>query len=337
MKVGILLFEQFYGKENIGSSRIRGRWLAKHWEDAEVFKMGQEYDAIIFQKVYWIEYARLIRKQESKCDCVPYETDGPEWNHQDNCNSVKPKKRKVLILDICDADWMHWGHRVKQMIDLCDAVTTSSVELAKFIVTLTDKPVWCIPDRLAFEELRGGPKKHVGDTATVAWFGYSENFPMLDAAINGLIREGIKKLIVIASRKTPYTLPPFAQSKTVQKKDEDGKMRTETVPAKIELVNYPWTLESVNDDLLRADVVINPQSKFARWKYKSNNKTITAWALGLPVAHTIDELHELMTAEVRNAEATKRLAEVHEKYDIAQSVVEYKNLIQSILDSRKIN
>jgi len=29
--------------------------------------------------------------------------------------------------------------------------------------------------------------------------------------------------------------------------------------------------------MIKADIVINPQSKTGKWKYKSNNKTITAF------------------------------------------------------------
>ena len=116
MKIGILTFEQFHGKMDIGISRIRGHWLAKYWDEAEVWKMGQKYDIMIYQKVYWIEHAKQF-------------------------NGIK-------ILDLCDPDWKEWSSRIKQMIDLCDAVTTSTYEIAKYIIKLTDKPVWYIPDRL---------------------------------------------------------------------------------------------------------------------------------------------------------------------------------------------
>ncbi|HEX5429873.1 MAG TPA: hypothetical protein VFX17_02205 [Patescibacteria group bacterium] len=290
-KVGILTFESFYGKQNIGSSRIRGHWLAKYWDEAEIFKMGRQYDVIIFQKVYWIEYAKKIRE-----------------HYPDT----------IMILDLCDADFLHWGYRIVQMIGYCDAVTTSTLELAKFIINLTDKPVWCIADRLDLESFDALPAKtHAGngDAKIAAWFGYSENFPMLDGAIMSLIKLGFKELIVIASRKQPYQLPATAQGK-------------------IQLTNYPWSPETVNADLQRADIVLNPQSKTGRFKYKSNNKTITAWALGLPVAADVDDLKALIPEEARINEAIKRMAEVHEIYDVKQSVEEFKNLIAQIQKTR---
>lgn len=312
MKIGILLFEQFYKKTHIGSSRIRGHWLAKHWPEAEIFKMGQHYDVLIFQKVYWIEYAEMVRKQEKETG-----------------------RHKIMILDICDADFLQWGHRVKQMVDLCDAVTTSTPALAEFMGKLTKKPVWCIPDRLDLDSFNIQPKVHEGPAKTVAWFGYSENFPMLDSAINSLIKAGIENLVVIASARSPYMLPPAMGSQIVPRRQPDGSVINQATHAKINLVNYPWTVDTVNRDLLTADLVINPQAPKGRFKFKSNNKTITAWALGLPVAHNEEELKALLTADARTNEARKRLKEVGENYDIRQSVESYKKLIAEIEDSLK--
>lgn len=214
---------------------------------------------------------------------------------------------------MCDADFLHWGYRIKQMIDLCDAVTTSTVELAKYITCLTDKPVWCIPDRLDMDLYKDiEPKKHTGPTTKIGWFGYSENFPMLDAAVPSIIKAGIEELIVIADRKTPY------------------KFKSGINKDAIQLTNLPWTAETVHGDLQKCDVIINPKGTKGRWKYKSSNKTITAWALGLPAAHNELELQKLMTADERQAEADLRLAEVKADYNILKSVAEFTELIKTL-------
>lgn len=284
MKVGILLFEQFHGKENIGSSRIRGRWLAKYWPEAEVSKHGGKYDVMIYQKVYWIEHAKAFEG--------------------------------IKILDLCDPDWLHWGHRVKQMIDLCDAVTTSTIELAKFIVNLTDKPVWYIPDRLDPEMFNKPQKVHTGDAKKVVWYGYSENFPMLTPAIPSLIQHGMEELIVIASSRHPFKIP----------KQHEGK---------IQLLNLPWTKETADSDIQKADIVINPRSGAGRWKYKSNNKTINAWALGMPVAHNDVELLQFIPAEAREKEAKEKLELVKKEFDVRQSVAEYQKLIEELYANKQ--
>ena len=60
-KIGILTFEQFQGRQNIGSSRIRVKWPLKYWENAEEFVMGQKYDVVIYQKAYWLAYEEIWR------------------------------------------------------------------------------------------------------------------------------------------------------------------------------------------------------------------------------------------------------------------------------------
>ena len=62
MKKGaILTFEQFHGRKNLGSSRIRGHWLIDNWDEVELFKQGKKYDFVIYQKAYFIEHAKIFK------------------------------------------------------------------------------------------------------------------------------------------------------------------------------------------------------------------------------------------------------------------------------------
>jgi len=294
MKIGILTFEDFHGRKNIGSSRIRGKWLAENWGGyCEIAKIGKKYDVLIYQKVYWIEYAELIKKQNPDC---------------------------IQILDICDADFLHWGYRIREMIDLMDGVSTSTPKLSEYFVKLYEpgeKQIWCIPDRMNLSEFGDKKKNHSGPTKIVGWFGYSENFSMLNSTVNSLIKLGIRELIVIANKGNPYFLPPGINEN------------------RILLTNFPWTSNSVNGDLLKCDVILNPQLNSGKWGYKSNNKTLTAWALGLPVAHNKGELINLMTEKQRKEEAGKRYKEIRELWNIKQSVKEWKEFINVLCRKRK--
>lgn len=286
-KIGILTFEQFQGRQNIGSTRIRVTWPLEYWEEAEQHKMGGKYDVMIYQKAYWLEHMKRFEG--------------------------------IKIIDMCDPDFFHWGYRIKECIDNCDAVTTSTIELAKYISKLTDKPVWCIPDRLNLPVFDGLKKDHTGKgkAKTAVWYGYSENFPMLDSAIDSLIKCGVEDLIVIASKRGLYTLPAGAT----------GKLR---------VTNLPWSQETYNTDILRGDLVINPQSKRGRFKYKSNNKTINAWAMGMPVAHTPEELMVFMDEDARVAEGERRYKQVREEYDVKKTVDEYRELINLCEELRHV-
>ena len=278
MKIGFLTFEQYHGKKDIGSSRIRCDWLIKYWKEmngigeAERFKFGRKYDVVIFQKAYFTKYAEAFKG--------------------------------IKILDICDADWLDWSYNIKEMIDLCDAVTCSTPEIAFFISQLTDKPIVVIPDRVDFGTLPE-PKVHEGQTLVLGWFGYSDNFSVLESAIPALVKR--KLSLIVVSDKSFVT-------------SQKG----------IEIQNFPWNPATWVGDIMRADVIINPKSKIGRFKYKSDNKTIQAQALGLPVAHDDKELDALMTAEARNEEAKKKYDYVKSERDVKQSVGELTELIKDI-------
>ena len=89
--IGWVLFGNFHQKKDIGSSRIRGKWVIEHM-DAEEFVQGKKYDTIIFQKTYWKEMARVFKG--------------------------------VKILDICDPDWLDGAEIINFCKDI-DAVTVA--------------------------------------------------------------------------------------------------------------------------------------------------------------------------------------------------------------------
>lgn len=285
MKHAFLTMEQFFGKKDIGSSRIRARWIYELWDkvgpdigSAEEFKIGGKYDTIVFQKVYWPEYAE--------------------------------KFEGVKILDLCDADWLEWGHRIVQTLEVCDAVTCSTQAIADHMKTLTDKPVFIVPDRERLDLIEGKFKQHEGDAKWVVWYGYNHNIDALDSAFPIINDLGLN-LIVISNK--PYHPP---------------------ANSKIEVKNLPWSLANVDNDLLKADIVLNPRLGTGNWKFKSNNKTIHAWALGLPVAHNDKELRSFIPAEARIEEATRRRAEIEREYNTEQSVAQLKDIIQQLHDAK---
>ena len=102
MKVGFITMEKFENRQlnSVGSSRIRARWVYKYWKEAEEWKTGHKYDAVVFQKVYWRDYMK--------------------------------KFKGIKIFDICDPDWLD-NRPVMEAIGLCDAVATSSPNLRDYI------------------------------------------------------------------------------------------------------------------------------------------------------------------------------------------------------------
>lgn len=274
MEVGIIDFGYVHGKKNIGSVRIRVEWLIKYWPEAEKYKLGKKYDALIFQKAYLTEVAETF--------------DG------------------VKILDVCDPDFYDMASFVK-MISKVDAVTCSSPKLTELISKWTDKPVIHIPDRIDFESLPKKIKKHEGEAKKVVWFGYGHNSHTLKQVIPYLKQYNLE-MIIISDTPVDFSDQEFNEKVTW----------------------YKHTPETWNDHILEGDIVLFPPSLKYKDVYKSNNKTVHSWALGMPVATTLEELNLFLDPNERNKEQEKRLKEVTEQYDVKLSVKQYQELIDDI-------
>jgi hypothetical protein len=160
--IGFFLFETIHNKTDVGSSRIRGKWLIKYWEEAEEVIYGKKYDVIVYQKAYLLEHAK-------------------------NFKGIK-------ILDMCDPDWID-NSSIREMIDYCDVVTVPTKIFADFIKQITDKPVVIIPDRQDLEYFKG-QKVHKGKAKEVVWHGYSHNSYVLKQALPALIRLNLNISII---------------------------------------------------------------------------------------------------------------------------------------------
>lgn len=274
--VGFLLFEDWHNRKEVGSSRLRGHWLMKHWEEAEIFQNGAFYDTVIFQKAYWLDYVRAFKG--------------------------------IKILDICDPDWLD-SMPIKEVIDNCDAVTVSSEGLKHAIEQFTDKPVVFIPDRqdLSFHTKK---KEHKGKAKKVIWFGYSHNAKLLDPTLLSLKKLGLE-LTVLSDARPPYN----GATRNIKYQYEDKN----------------WSFDDV---ILEHDIVLLPPDIRPRGKYKSTNKTLTAWTLGMPVATNKEDLIRFMEEAERVKEGELRYNEVREKWNIEKSVQEYKDLIAQIKNGK---
>lgn len=278
MKTGFVTMEYFENRKrgSVGSSRIRGQWVIDA-SDGEIqsYKCGEKYDALIFQKAYWQEMVKEF-------------------------NGIK-------IFDICDPDWLD-NRPVIEMIRYCDGVVTSTEKLAEQIrkFDIGGKNVICIPDRLDFKWSEPVKQFHQGRATNAVWFGYQNNAHVLDSAIDGLAKRGIR-LTVIADRAY-HTCDSFVL----------------------------YDADTVNSEIVKHDLVILPKGGNAdyRFQFKSNNKTIQSWALGMPVATNGEELDRFLSADERNKERELRLREVHEKWDVKVSADEYKKFIQLLIKQK---
>jgi len=210
MKIGIITMEQADNRpiNSVGSSRIRGRWLWKYWDEAEEYMIGEKYDGIIFQKVYWKE---MLEQFEG-----------------------------IKILDICDPDYLE-GKPVMEYINMCDACVTSTEPLAEYIRKFTNVPVVCIPDRLDLSEFTIQREKHIGKPARAFWFGYSQNDHYINRTIPFLKRHNIQ-LVVFSNQMYQ---PPGGYGKVDYKwiEYDQSKLLQEMVKCDIALLPDPSTVD----------------------------------------------------------------------------------------------
>lgn len=271
MKIGFLPFERVHGKQNIGSSRIRVYWITKNWEDAEVFKYGQKYDIIVYQKVY---YPRILERYDG-----------------------------LKILDVCDPDWID-NENFMKCLPMFDAVVTSSAQLKDFISTLTDVPVINIQDGHDLGWYGEPAEPTEGSGKNAAWFGFSHNASAL-IPVYDTLKELEIKLTIYSDR-------------------QDGNMNRADNWVKYDPAD-------INENLKKHDMIILPHDIYnANFKYKTNNKEVSCWGLGVPVAKTKDDLLRLMDYKQRVKDSKENRKKFVEKYDVKYSVDEWKKFIKTL-------
>lgn len=170
--IKFFLFEQYHGKRDVGSSRIRGHNLLKYWDEASLYQYGDKADVMIYQKVY-----------------TTY-----DYKFQEHFPGIQ-------ILDVCDPDWKDSPDIfIKETLDLMDAVVVPTQAMHDYLVQMTDTPVKIIKDRFDMAEFPPR-KKHVGQPKTIVWFGYSHNAESIRFAIPSFEKRGLD--LVVISNEDP--------------------------------------------------------------------------------------------------------------------------------------
>lgn len=212
----------------------------------------------------------------------------------------------IKIFDICDPDWMD-GRPITEVAEMVDAFTVPTQPLADFISQLTDKPVVVIPDRIDPDEHTPVKEKHIGKARSVVWFGYSSNQVVLDQPLQ-FIKDQLLALAVISER-------PYAGAD----------------------INITWNYPTLNEELIKHDFVIMPDfKKDYRHRFKSPNKTLTSWALRMPVAVTPEDVIRFMDPEEREKESEMRYNEVMTEHHVKNSGKQYLQLIEDLMKRKGV-
>lgn len=223
----------------------------------------------------------------------------------DPCRAFAERYEGVKVGDLCDPEWLDRNKlaRLHDHIDQMDAVVTSTEALAQWFKPWL--PTFFIPDGidLALHELRTGDEEpYFPDDVGLVWFGGSQNYPALESLIPVVATMGLP-LATISD--APYPHLPWIEWEGV---------------------------EQCNDWLKRFEVVLNPQPDWAPWTYKSWNKSLTAWALGLPVASDARGLQHLirMTKGERWAIGMQNRDRAEREGDVRLAVKRWQEVIEIV-------
>jgi len=212
------------------------------------------------------------------------------------------------ILDICDPDWLN-GNAVKETYDAVDGIVCSTERMAEFMRQLGDKPVQVIPDRFDLE-LIPKPKVHKGKAKTAVWFGYVHNAEALKFGMDSLNRLGIK--LIVVSNEDPHAW-----------RWTDESYKTQYTYKK-------YREETIYDEILKADFAFLPRNARPEDEFKSNNRTIKANLVGLPVVFDKETLEKYIEASERQKWFDTEYDIIRRDYDVQKSVKEYKDFINAI-------
>jgi hypothetical protein len=211
------------------------------------------------------------------------------------------------ILDLSDPDWIPGHVNIVEVGGLVDAISCSSETLTKVVQNFFPKKlVVHVPDRFDFNTFPSFRERHVGIAKKVVWFGYIHN-----------AHETLSKMIPII-KKNDLTLKIISDYQ-YEKKDLEG--------INVEYLKYaPDTAYLAIRD---ADIVLNPKSERAYYKFKSNNKNVIGWKLGLPVAETPEEFERFLSPENRNLEIREK-TKLLDDYRIEKSIQQYVEIINQV-------
>ena len=213
------------------------------------------------------------------------------------------------ILDLCDPDWFQYEVDIIETGNLVHAITCSSRELTDLVKSyFPEKIVEHVPDRLDLKTFPSPRKVHQEKARKAVWFGYIHNaYETLPQLLPSIKETGLQLRII---SHLPYT-------------EKDGILELNP-----EFLYYKWS--TIYEQIKEADILLNPRSDKAFFRYKSNNKSLFGWQLGLPVAVTNEDVMRLMNPDERNKEVSTMQPVVAQEYHIEKTAEQYRDIISRI-------
>jgi hypothetical protein len=290
------------GPETWASSRLRAYWPAKYIEGSRVMTID-EINAIAEDP------AELELLDEF--DAIVYQKCSPG---SDAARAMRATGRKVYW-DVCDPLWWWAPGPALEIAQAVDAVVCSSLNLEGDLVDFLHEHqvttrTLTIPDRLELSHYLKERIHQDVEPVRFIWFGIYVNRVALFGALANLDR------LVANGHNIQLTI--------LDERPDLRFMQQAIFPIRHER----WSLEMENEIIASHDIALLPDYPGPWGKVKSNNRTLTALACGLPVTSGLkyNEMIELMDVELRAASAKQRRDFV-DGYNVTRSARDWKELV----------
>ena len=220
----------------------------------------------------------------------------------------------LCFWDVCDPSWWFNPADSREVLDYATAVVASNVGLAADLRQWSPGvPVHTIPDRLLLSHYNRQAHHAEREPVRLIWFGAAQNRMSLYAAHATLQRLAANGHAIALTICDNAPNAPFV--------DLEG----------VYPVYYTrWSVETEAATLAAHDVALLPPYPGPWGAVKSNNKPLTAWAAGLPVATgtEYDVLRALVTdVQLRRDEAAAGYRVLSAAYRVEQSAADWLSLV----------
>lgn len=292
-------------RNKLASSRIRGHALSRYWKKCDDNFYPSDYN---WQGNDFYELKTQLDNLEQYDIVIMNKTYEAEL-----IRKLRSRGQKV-ILDMCDPDWLEPYYSDENRKRKClntmkevDVIVVNGKELYKSVKELfPKKPIYIIPDRLDLEWHKPQKEKHNKILKKICWYGYSPNLITLEPYIKDIIKMGLHLLVISDKFFENLILIGVKNPK--------------------EYISFEkWELETINKLIISCDCVFLGD-KLTKWK--SNNRSLTAFALRMPVAFDIEDLDKLKSVDERIKNAEKGYKMVVKDYDSRLSVRDYKRILK---------
>lgn len=228
------------------------------------------------------------------------------------CRNLRAAGKQVWW-DVCDPVWWFEPVEARAIADAVTGVVASSQSLMlDFNRWYGAEKAVTIPDRLELSHYGQLAQHGERRVVRIVWFGAAQNRFSLLGALAPLER---------------LTANGYHVEITIMDDHPEEVLRfTNRLP----VYHTLWQLDREVEILAAHDLALLPPYPGPWGRVKSNNKMLTAWACGLPVA--TGEFYEHLELLVRSADERKRLGEagrldVEANWQVEQSAGEWRKLL----------